>query len=258
MAEQKRFYWIKLKENFFDIETIDWLISQKNGCEYIVLYQKLCLLTANKGGNLQMQVGEMLIPYDVNKIARDTKFDIDTVIVAMELFKKIGLIYEQENGVLHIPYVNELVGSESSATERKRKSRQKQKALLGCDNVTKKTGQCHTEKEKREKRLEIRDLEAEEEKENEAYEPPRTRFTPPTLEDVEGYCIERNNNVDAQRFIDYYTSNGWKVGKNPMKDWKATVRNWERTGTDKPTPKADKPETSNPFLKILMEEGETL
>lgn len=82
MAEKKRFYWIKLKENFFDIETIDWLISQKNGCEYIVLYQKLCLLTANKGGKLATQVGEMIIPYDVNKIARDTKFDIDTVIVS--------------------------------------------------------------------------------------------------------------------------------------------------------------------------------
>lgn len=127
-AEKKRFYWIKLKENFFDLETIDWLISQKNGCEYIVLYQKLCLLTANKGGNLQMQVGEMLIPYDINKIARDTKFDIDTVIVAMELFKKIGLIYEQENGVLHIPYVNELVGSETSGAKRVREYRRR-KAL---------------------------------------------------------------------------------------------------------------------------------
>ena len=58
--------------------------------------------------------------------------------------------------------------------------------------------------------------------------PARPRFTPPTLEDVKAYCIERGNNVDAQRFIDYYTANGWKVGKNPMKDWKASVRTWER------------------------------
>lgn len=153
-AEKKRFYWIKLKENFFDLETIDWLISQKNGCEYIVLYQKLCLLTANKGGNLQMQVGEMLIPYDFNKIARDTKFDIDTVIVAMELFKKIGLIYEQENGVLHIPYVNELVGSETPAAVKKRAQRQKRKALQG-DNVGDNVPQ---EIEYREKSIEYRDL----------------------------------------------------------------------------------------------------
>lgn len=58
-------------------------------------------------------------------------------------------------------------------------------------------------------------------------EPPK-RFRPPTLEEVEAYCMERNNRVDAARFIDYYTSNGWKVGKNPMKDWKAAVRSWER------------------------------
>ena len=56
------------------------------------------------------------------------------------------------------------------------------------------------------------------------------RFTPPTLEEVTAYCIERNNNVDAQHFIDYYTSNGWLVGKNKMKDWKAAVRTWERNG----------------------------
>ncbi|MBR6874365.1 MAG: helix-turn-helix domain-containing protein [Ruminococcus sp.] len=54
------------------------------------------------------------------------------------------------------------------------------------------------------------------------------RFAPPTLEEVRAYCRERNNRVDAQRFIDYYTSNGWKVGRNPMKDWKAAVRTWER------------------------------
>ena len=59
--------------------------------------------------------------------------------------------------------------------------------------------------------------------------PPRTRtFVPPTLENVRGYCQERGNSVDAERFVDYYTANGWMVGKNKMKDWKAAVRNWER------------------------------
>ena len=55
----------------------------------------------------------------------------------------------------------------------------------------------------------------------------------PTLEDVKAYCNERNNRVDPERFIDYYTANGWKVGKNPMKDWKAAVRTWERQDTQK-------------------------
>lgn len=61
---------------------------------------------------------------------------------------------------------------------------------------------------------------------------PRT-FTPPTLEDVQAYCQERENHVDAERFIDYYTSNGWKVGKNSMKDWKAAVRNWEKQDAER-------------------------
>ena len=64
-------------------------------------------------------------------------------------------------------------------------------------------------------------------------EPPK-RFTAPSLEDVKAYCEERKNNVDAERFIDYYTANGWKVGKNPMKDWKAAVRSWERNDFGKP------------------------
>ena len=55
----------------------------------------------------------------------------------------------------------------------------------------------------------------------------------PTLEDVKAYCQERGNRVDPERFIDYYTANGWKVGKNPMKDWKAAVRTWERQDTQK-------------------------
>lgn len=53
------------------------------------------------------------------------------------------------------------------------------------------------------------------------------RFQKPTLDEVKSYCLERNNNVDAQKWMDFYTANGWKVGKNPMKDWKASIRYWE-------------------------------
>ena len=56
----------------------------------------------------------------------------------------------------------------------------------------------------------------------------RSIFHPPTLDEVEAYCRERNNGVDAQRFVDYYQSNGWMVGRAKMKDWRAAVRNWER------------------------------
>ena len=55
-----------------------------------------------------------------------------------------------------------------------------------------------------------------------------SRFVPPTVEEVSEYCLERGNNVDAQCFVDFYSSKGWCVGKSKMKDWKASVRTWER------------------------------
>lgn len=58
--------------------------------------------------------------------------------------------------------------------------------------------------------------------------PKTTRFVKPTVEEIKAYCRERMNFVEPQKFFDYYESNGWKVGKNPMKDWKAAVRTWEK------------------------------
>lgn len=80
--------------------------------------------------------------------------------------------------------------------------------------------------------------------------PTRKRFVPPSLEEVKAYCRERNNNVDAERFINHYTSNGWHVGKNKMQDWKAAVRTWEKNGYDK---KPTEQKSSNIFLEMLKE-----
>lgn len=57
---------------------------------------------------------------------------------------------------------------------------------------------------------------------------PSSKTIKPTVEEIKKYCQERNNSIDAERFYDYYESNGWKVGRNPMKDWKATIRTWEK------------------------------
>ena len=69
---------------------------------------------------------------------------------------------------------------------------------------------------------------------------PLSRFTPPTLDEVEDYCRQRNNRVNAEKFFTYYTSNGWKVGRNPMKDWRAAIRTWEQN-EDKRNDYADLP-----------------
>lgn len=73
--------------------------------------------------------------------------------------------------------------------------------------------------------------EKEKEKENESYAHTRARearFSPPSVEEVAAYCRERGNGVDAQAFVDFYESKGWKIGRDPMKDWKAAVRTWEK------------------------------
>lgn len=132
MEKTKRYYWIKLKTDFFNLAEIDFLLSQKDGCRYIVLYQMLCLQTANNNGELASRVGEMIIPYDPDKIARDTKyFSKDTVIVAMELFKKLNLIYTDDGTCLKIAGFENMVGSETSWAKQKREQREKQKLLSG-------------------------------------------------------------------------------------------------------------------------------
>ena len=135
----KKFYWIKLRTDFFQEDSpIDFLMSQENGAQYVVLYQMLCLKTTNTNGHLSSQIGEMIIPYDIKKIVRDTKyFDVDTVTVALELFKNIGLIYQQEDGNLVIADYSHLIGNESAskAAITKRNQRRKQaEALSGHSN----------------------------------------------------------------------------------------------------------------------------
>lgn len=77
--------------------------------------------------------------------------------------------------------------------------------------------------------------------------PPRaTRFTAPTLQEVADYCVERRNQINAEHFIDYYSANGWKVGRSPMKDWKAAVRNWERRDAESEAQPHQETETSIP------------
>ena len=62
----------------------------------------------------------------------------------------------------------------------------------------------------------------------------RKNFKKPTIEEIKSYCKERNNNIDANQFYDFYEARGWKIGKNSMKDWKASVRTWERNNFNKP------------------------
>ena len=88
------------------------------------------------------------------------------------------------------------------------------------------------------------------------HSPKRKTFTKPTIDEIQDYCIERNNNVNAEHFFDYYESNGWKVGKNSMKDWQAAVRTWEKnsyTNTTKQTKKTNTEQTLDAIYKVMNE-----
>lgn len=145
MDEKHEYYWIKLKTNFFELPEIDWLKDQENGCEYIVLYLQLCSLTANSSGELVRRVGEIIVPYDTSKIAAMTRFGIDTVVVALELFKKIGLVYVIDNGTLKIAGIERMVGAETKWAEKKR--RQRLKKVDEGDNVPRLSPNCPPKKE---------------------------------------------------------------------------------------------------------------
>ena len=119
-----KFYWLQLKEDFFDDDAIQWLEEQQpKGKEYALFYLKLCLKSLKTNGILIRNVGNFLIPYDNKKLAELTKTDFDTVTIAMELLKKIGLIQLLDNGEIYISQLENLIGSKSIGAFKKEQQR---------------------------------------------------------------------------------------------------------------------------------------
>lgn len=247
MADSKKYWYIQLNVNFFEDERIDWLCEQQNGYAYVVLYLKLCLKTANNNGILTRQIGDMIIPYNIEKIAETTHMNVDIVRVALELYKRIGLIYEADENCnfMRLPEVPQMVGCITQAAIDKRKQRDRKKLLPEPDSLPDNV-QDNVPQELRVKSIELRDnsLEKEKEKDNKR-SAQNKRFVPPTVDEVRAYCKERGNNIDAESFVDYYTSTGWLVGKKPMKDWKASVRTWERNERRQDNARPDTAATGN-------------
>jgi len=216
MSDNKRYYYLKLKETFFDLEEMKILESQKNGIEYQNLYLKLCLLSLKSEGALLFKG---TIPYDMNMLSTVLRVNIDTIKTGIEMFKTLGLIDVLDSGIIYMLDIQTLIGQGSSEADRVRVYREKIKKLCGCTNSV------QTYKNR------TPELESEIESESESEldkEIKRKGFKKPTTDEISAYCKERENTIDPQQFFDYYESNGWKVGRNPMKDWKASVRYWER------------------------------
>lgn len=218
-----KYYWLKLKRDFFKRHDIHILNGMEYGREVVLFYIKLMLESIDHEGELRFSER---LPYSNSMLANLTDTPESIVDTSMEVLQDFKLIEIDENGTIILPKVMEMIGFETDWAKKKREYRT-QKGQVE-DNERTNQGQCPdnvlpmSDKsiEIRDKRLEIRDKSIERESKERETHP---HFIPPTVEEVYLYCETRHNGIDAQRFVDYYTAKGWKN----ITDWKAQVRVWE-------------------------------
>lgn len=226
MSGQK-YYWLKLKDDFFGSIRIKKLRRMAGGDTYCIIYLKMQLKAIKTDGVLTYKGYEETF---VDELALDLDEEPDNVRVTLAYLASCGLIETQDNTNFFLPYAIKNTGSETSAAERMRKMRER-------NNVTPMLQERYTEIEK----------EKDKDKEKDTRD---KRFKPPTVEEVRAYCKERRNKVNAEHFVDYYEANGWRVGKNPMRDWKAAIRTWERNETKV------KPKIKSSYDDVKIESGD--
>ena len=115
--QNKRYYWLKLKNDFFEGDEINWLEEQENGAVYILFYLKLCLRSLRSDGVLMRRVGKMEIPYDTKKLAEITGTPLPAAETAMALLTSAGLVEVQENGALFMPQMEDMMFGKSTISE---------------------------------------------------------------------------------------------------------------------------------------------
>ncbi len=224
----KRYYWLKLKNTYFDELEQRKMRKQKNGLNMQIIYLKLMLFSLDKEGYIYYQgIFETL----EEELAEIFSEDVQIIKHTLNYLIKNNLIIADEKSNYFMPQVLDLTGSEGDSAERVRKHR-----ALHCNNgVTNDMLQRNA----REKREENRDKSIEEDCKKEQAKPARKRFIKPSLEELKAFNEEKQLNVDCDRFMDYYEANGWKAGRNPMKDWKAAMRNWSRNDRDRKKEKGE-------------------
>lgn len=249
----KTYWWIKLYEGFFYTKEMKKLRRIAGGAVYTLIYLKMQQIAMKSCGKLYFDGIEDTFAEEIALTIDESPEDVSATLVLLE---KMGLAKKVSDDEIYLPEVEQNTGSETKWAGKKREYRravaEKKAAAIEVseDNVLDVSAMCPTDIEI-EKEIDIDKRESKK----------RKRFTPPTLEEVQDYCRERDNNVDANRFIDYYTSNGWLVGKNKMKDWKAAVRTWERNNYSDTKPKtnnkvADELDNFYDMAKEWAENGE--
>ena len=257
MDSEKKYYWLKLKRDFFKRHDIRIVEEMPNGKDYILFYLKMLVESVDHEGGLRFND---TIPYNDEMLATITNTNIDIVRAAMALFTELGMIEILDNGTIYMSEVLKMIGSAASSDNAIRQQRFRDKkrqevaelAESVTGSVTKSNASVtqavtNSNESKSKSKSKSKEIELEY-KENIQK---KNRFVAPSVDEVQAYCNERNNQVDAQKFVDYYTANGWKVGKNAMKDWKACVRTWERNNYDRPLNSVPSRSGGNEFTALL-------
>ena len=246
MSEPKRYFWLKLHKDFFQRKEIKRLRKIAGGDTYTIIYLKMLLRSIMSDGKLYF---DGLEDDFASELALDLDEKEENVQITIQYLLKSGLLEMCSDEEYYLPDTKDSTGCETAVASRVRKHRERKKALQCNTDVTQVKQLCNGEIEKE---LEI-DKEIDKEIDNKcaSTKQKRKRFVKPTISDIEQYCSEKNISINAQQFIDYYESNGWKVGRNSMKDWQATVRRWASNNYGK---KKNSKDNAINVVKEVMEE----
>ena len=220
MSDNKKYYYMRLKENFFDTNEMKILESLQDGYKYSNILLKLYLMSLPGDGKLMINDR---IPYNTQMIATITRHSVGDVEKALRIFRDLGLIEVLESGAIYMLDIQNYIGKSSTEADRQR-SYQNRITTEKCKNSNKLSNKISTPEIETEKEIKLN----KETTTKVVVKKKRQNFVKPTKQQIEEYCRELNVTFDADKFIDYYESKGWYVGKSPMKDWKATLRNWLR------------------------------
>ena len=246
MSEPKRYFWLKLHKDFFQRKEIKRLRKIAGGDTYTIIYLKMLLRSIMSDGKLYF---DGLEDDFASELALDLDEKEENVQITIQYLLKSGLLEMCSDEEYYLPDTKDSTGCETAVASRVRKHRERKKALQCNADVTQVKQLCNGEIEK--------ELEKEKELDKEidnkcaSTKQKRKRFVKPTISDIEQYCSEKNISINAQQFIDYYESNGWKVGRNSMKDWQATARRWASNNYGK---KKNSKDNAINVVKEVMEE----
>ncbi|MCG3658334.1 phage replisome organizer N-terminal domain-containing protein [Aliarcobacter butzleri] len=132
----KKYYWLKLRDDFFERDEVKIIEGQTNGKDYIIFYMKLLLKSVKTEGELFFRDA---IPYSPQMLATITGTNIDTVKVAVDLFTSLGLMQKFSDGKLFMIETQNMIGSESKWASYKRVERDKKEQIGQCPKMSKKS-----------------------------------------------------------------------------------------------------------------------